>query len=151
MPPSLIPARSTAFDRIEASAALREAVSFEPWGNDVAAFYRKTDIILSPSDFESFHYALADGVLSGCLPLVWPWDEATTIYTDDWIVADTEEASKRVMAWRAMGPSERDAQARAARDLIVSRYGFDTISKRLDEALKLGDVTESSVLSGGSQ
>jgi len=54
------------YARIENDPQLGQAVHFSPWGNDVAAWYRDIDFILSTSEFESFHYALADGILS-CL------------------------------------------------------------------------------------
>ena len=93
------------YDRLRQNPDLDRAVTFHPEGNDVAAFYRIVDHILSPSDFESFHYALADGVLSGCHPLVWPWEEAAAIYDPDWIVGSTEAAVDRIVAFRAPAAS----------------------------------------------
>ncbi len=75
-------------------------MTFHPEGNDVALFYRIVDHILSPSDYESFHYALADGVLSGCHPLVWPWQGAAAIYDPDWVVGSAEAAADRILAFR---------------------------------------------------
>ena len=92
------------YDRLRRNPDLDRAVSFHPEGNDVAAFYRSVDHILSPGDSENFHHALAEGVLSGCHPVVWPWQEAAAIYDPGWIVGSTEAAADRIIAFRRQTP-----------------------------------------------
>ena len=123
------------YRRIEESLLLAGHVSFEGWGNDVALWYRQVDHILSPSDFESFHYALADGVLSGCQPVVWPWKGAGSLYRDDWVVEDLDAAAGRIVEWAALDPEERRARRRDNRETVVSKYGSKTIFSRLDDIL----------------
>lgn len=119
------------YKRIQEDERLSEAVSFAPWGNDVALWYRDIDFILSPSDFESFHYALADGILSGCDPILWDWEGAGRIYQDDWLVRELDDAVAKVVATREMAAQERMAQAQQKRDLLVNRYGYKNIFERL--------------------
>ncbi|USA52756.1 glycosyltransferase [Acinetobacter sp. C32I] len=52
---------------------LTNFVEYEGWGNDVNQWYSNKHFILSPSDNESFHYALADGIVAGCYPILWNW------------------------------------------------------------------------------
>ena len=125
------------YDRAKGLEALGGKLSFEPWGNDVSSWYRGVDHILSCSDFESFHYALADGVLSGCHPLVWPWSEADTIYAPDWIVNDVQEAADRLLAFRASDEDVQREQLLRNRDLVRNRYGFTNVFAQLDEVLGL--------------
>lgn len=119
------------YDRIERDARLAGRVEFSPWGNDVAAWYKDVDVILSCSDTESFHYALADGVLSGCLPVVWPWAGAAKTYSPDWVVGDEKEAGGRIMAFMNLPRAERDLVLQRNRALVVGRYGFARISAEL--------------------
>ncbi|MEO0398448.1 MAG: hypothetical protein AAF224_03385 [Pseudomonadota bacterium] len=119
------------YTRVAGSLDLRDKVTFEPWGNDVASWYEKIDVMLSCSDFESFHYALADGVLSGCLPLIWPWDEADKIYTDDWIVTDTNDAVERVQNFIAQNETDKRTVLERNRALVLDRYGSTGIFNRL--------------------
>ncbi|UYG01950.1 hypothetical protein OCT51_12115 [Halomonas sp. LR3S48] len=68
------------FKRIKEEESLRDAVVFDPFGSDVAAWLRKIGIILSVSDLESFHMALAEGIASGAYPLLWDREGATEIF-----------------------------------------------------------------------
>lgn len=114
---------------------LREAVVFDPWGSDMALWYRGIDVILSPSDSESFHYALADGALTGCLPVVWPWPDATRTYPADWIAPDVEAAAERVLTFLASDPAARRAEAARRRAILIERYGARNVFAMLDKAL----------------
>ena len=53
--------------------------------------------VLSPSDFESFHYSIAEGVASGCVPIIWPWDGAEEFYPDSWIGQNHQEIVEMVL------------------------------------------------------
>lgn len=129
------------YQRIEAEPNLRGRVEFDAWGNDVAAWYRTIDFILSCSDSESFHYALADGVLAGCLPLVWPWPGAASTYDARWIVHSTEAAVEKVMELLNAGVDDIGQQAVSNRELVASRYGAAVVFQALDTLLLPGQST----------
>ena len=98
----------TQYDRIKREESLSSAVSFEGYTPTIASFYSKTDFVLSPSDFESFHFTIADGVSSGSIPIIWPWDGSTEIYPEDWVVSSTEEAAQRILEIIGMNDEELD-------------------------------------------
>ena len=123
------------YKRFEGNENLEPYVHFEAWGNDVALWYEKIDFILSPSDFESFHYALADGVLSGCVPLIWDWEEASRIYDKDWIVESVEDALGRVRSTLAQSNADRRTDILSKREYVLSKYGHETVFKMLEECL----------------
>lgn len=123
------------YEQIENSPLLKGRVYFEGWGNNVAQFYDQIDYILSPSDFESFHYALADGVVSGCYPIVWSWDEAGDLYTPDWLVSDVSGAFDKIMNFRKLRIEERNRRIEWNRSLVIDRYGMDNIFRKLDNAV----------------
>ena len=125
------------YQQIDSDPLLAGRVSFEGWGNDVAIWYRKIDHILSCSDFESFHYALADGVLSGCQPIVWPWDGADRTYRSDWIVADEPAAVERILQWRNLSANERRDRQEANRAFIAGRYGHEKVFGEISRILGL--------------
>jgi FkbM family methyltransferase len=124
------------YERIEQDPRLRGRVKFTPWGNDVARWYKGVDVVLSSSETESFHYALADGVLSGCFPVIWPWPGAGEVYSADWVIDGVEQACKRVLEFFALPAEEREAVANANRDLVVSRYGFSKVAPELLKLLR---------------
>lgn len=123
------------YEKIENSPLIKGKVYFEGWGNNVAQFYSQVDYILSPSDFESFHYALADGVVSGCYPIVWSWDEAGDLYTPDWLVSDVSGAVEKILNFRKLNVEERKRQVDWNRDLVIGKYGMGNIFKKLDSAV----------------
>lgn len=114
------------------SNELSNRVKFEGWGNDVALWYKGVDFILSPSDSESFHYALADGVLSGCIPVVWNWDGAQTIYSPTWIVNSNEEA---VDCIKKLSTRDNKKMREENRQFIQDRYGFSKIKEQLSKLI----------------
>lgn len=123
------------YRRIESDPNLRGRVTFEPWGNDAAAWYKDVDVILSCSDTESFHYALADGVLSGCYPVIWPWPGADRVYESSWVVNGLDTAVERVMGYITMTDDQRLSEASNKRNLLVSRYGSDRVFKALTKLI----------------
>ena len=102
-------------DRVNNDPLLRESVVFDGFGSDVAQWFRKVGFILSPSDFESFHLAVAEGIASGSVPLIWPWEGADELYPDETLVASPEEAASAILEATSTGePQRRQAQALAA-------------------------------------
>jgi glycosyltransferase involved in cell wall biosynthesis len=102
------------FERLERDPLLRGAVVFDPPGRDMARWYRRVGHVLSMSDIESFHLAVAEGMASGAVPVIRPWPGATEIYGAEWIHGSVEDAAAAVLAsadeavW-----AERAARARA--------------------------------------
>lgn len=109
---------------------LNDYVNFEGWGPNVRYWYEKVDVILSPSENESFHYAVADGVLSGCLPIVWDWKEAAVIYPKDWIVSSISEAQSLVESY--MKKSNIDNLNVDNRLYLIDNFSFKMVSKQLN-------------------
>ena len=120
------------YEEVDNNPKLKNLITFDDWGNDVAIWYQDVDFILSPSDFESFHYALADGVLSGCTPIIWNWDEANVIYNDDWIVNSNQEAFNRILF--KIKSSNFD-KLKMNREFIIKRYGKDEVFGLLSETI----------------
>ncbi|HZD52781.1 MAG TPA: hypothetical protein VE175_07015 [Woeseiaceae bacterium] len=107
-------------------------VIFDPWGNDIVKWYAGVDVILSCSDSESFHYGLADGVLTGCFPVVWRRPGVGQVFDENWVVNDTQAAAHCIAALQEKPIEERARMAKQNRDLIIERYGSENVFSRLD-------------------
>ena len=70
------------YDRINSDPDLAGAVTFDPHGDDMADWYEKIGIVLSVSDFESFHLTLADGAAAGAVPVSLAWPGSDQVYPD---------------------------------------------------------------------
>lgn len=85
------------YARIESDPALRGAVAFDEHGNDMAEWYQKIGIAVSVSDFESFHFTLADGAASAAVPVSLAWPGAELIYPASWLSNSIDGMSDRVL------------------------------------------------------
>ncbi len=86
------------FERINNNPKLRHKVIFDPPGDDVNDWFTMVGFILSPSDFESFHMAIGEGMLTGAMPIIWNWDGAADIWGDKWVIRTLEDAKKTIVS-----------------------------------------------------
>jgi glycosyltransferase involved in cell wall biosynthesis len=88
---------SWCFSRIEEDPVLRSGVQFEPPGRDMARWYRRVGHVVSTSDAEGCHTAVAEGMASGAVPVVRPWAGADEVYDKEWVHASTESAVATIL------------------------------------------------------
>lgn len=86
------------FKRINSNRTLRYKVIFDPPGDDVNEWFTMVGFILSPSDFESFHMAIGEGILTGAVPIIWNWDGAVELWGKSFIYNNTPEMIKAINA-----------------------------------------------------
>lgn len=86
------------FLRINNNPILRYKVIFDPPGDDVNQWLSLIGYILSPSDNESFHMAVGEGILTGCYPIIWDWHGAKQVWGEEFVVKDVKEASAIVLS-----------------------------------------------------
>ena len=106
-------------ERINAREALRYAVTFDPPGDDVNEWLSLVGYILSPSDFESFHLAVGEGMLTNAVPIVWDWPGSNEIWPQESIVSSTAQAVEKIKAQSQMQS--------ASRDYVLNKYGVKSI------------------------
>lgn len=82
------------FFRINNDPVLRHKVIFDPPGDDINEWFTMVGFILSPSDFESFHMAVGEGMLTGAVPVIWNWDGADEIWPKEYVIESIDEAVK---------------------------------------------------------
>jgi hypothetical protein len=61
-------------------------------------WYKKIDYILSVSNYEGSHQAVAEGMASGVNPLILPWPGAETIYPLEYVFPNVNELVSFVMS-----------------------------------------------------
>jgi glycosyltransferase involved in cell wall biosynthesis len=113
----------TQYRRLEEDPLLKGAVIFDPHGNDMPEWYAGIDFALSTSDFESFHFTIADGAASGSTPIILPWEGADEIYSKEWVYADAKAAAEGIKA----GPSDQESVKAFAKE----KFGIGSISKKM--------------------
>lgn len=91
--------------RIEQDPDLRGAVHLDAEGRDMSRWYRHVGIILSLSDLEGSHVALAEGLASGAVPVARPWPGITTLWPAEIVTPTLAEAVTRVRS--AQDPAVR--------------------------------------------
>jgi glycosyltransferase involved in cell wall biosynthesis len=101
------------FARIEQDPLLRDAVIFDPAGRDMARWFRRIGHVLSTSDVEGCHTAVAEGMASGAVPIVRPWPGAAEVYDPRWVHDGLEQAAEAVLA--STDPDRWGARAAEAR------------------------------------
>ena len=84
------------YRRISEDPLLQGAVHFDGHDDRMAQWYRKIGVVLSLSDFESFHLTLADGASSGAVAASLAWPGADQIYPVSWIHPSLEEMAAYV-------------------------------------------------------
>ncbi|WP_309104971.1 glycosyltransferase [Microbacterium sp.] len=106
------------------------AVTFEGYDENMAEWYRSVGAVLSVSDFESFHYTIADGAASGARPLVLAWGGSDLLYPADWLHSTIDSIARSAVApWS-------DQQANQVRNTVAERYGMNVVTDLLARALR---------------
>jgi glycosyltransferase involved in cell wall biosynthesis len=125
-----------AYRRIDSAPLLRGAVSFEEHGPNIPAFLRKVGVILSTSDWEGHQVALAEGMASGCLPVIVDRPGAREQYDPAWIHSSPDEAAASILRLVETGRLEAE-QRRSAE--FAERWSLERIMPLWDEVLGFSD------------
>ncbi|MBV1780709.1 hypothetical protein KRR55_16460 [Paeniglutamicibacter sp. ABSL32-1] len=121
--------------RLELNPLLRNSVHFDAPGRDMATWYQQIGVILSTSDIEGSHVALAEGIASGALPVARNWPGIGTLWPDDFVFQDLERAAQWVLQsrdahwrriqmerFRALNCLDQDRVLGAWWDLVNGRF-----------------------------
>ena len=117
------------YDRINSDPDLAGAVTFDPHGDDMADWYQKIGIVLSVSDFESFHLTLADGAAAGAMPVSLAWPGSDQIYPTSWLAASVPDMVQKIASANSSSESWREA-ALLAKSFVEGRFNKPRSSRR---------------------
>lgn len=113
------------FERIRDDERLQGAVVFDRVAGDVPTWLRKIGVILSVSELESFHMALAEGIASGAFPILWNRDGASEIFP--WLprvesADDLQDLTVKVPYYEGMKE-------------VAQRYDKEVVASSLDKLI----------------
>ena len=107
------------YERVRSSPDAN-AIVFDPPGPDVPQWLTKIGWMLSTSDFEGSHQAVAEGMASGAVPVIRDWPGADQIYPTGYVFHDSDEAAATIAG---LLPAHARHQAACRR---FARERFDT-------------------------
>jgi glycosyltransferase involved in cell wall biosynthesis len=115
------------------------SVVFDPHGDDVADWFRNVGYVLSTSDFEGSHQAVAEGMAAGAVPVIRNWAGASMLYPDRYVFGTVDEAVQLVLRHADDAVREREAElcrrfARRNFDARVIATRYDRLLERFREA-----------------
>lgn len=108
------------FERINTNPKLRYKVIFDPPGDDVNEWFTMVGFILSPSDFESFHMAIGEGILTGAVPIIWDWDGAAEIWGEKHVINSLLQAKTVIENYTNKYYEEIDGDLNASK--VVTKW-----------------------------
>jgi glycosyltransferase involved in cell wall biosynthesis len=79
------------YDRIE-NSPYTNSIVFDPHGNDIPEWFTKIGFILSTSDHEGSHQAVAEGMAAGSIPVIRNWAGADKLYPEKFVIKTVDEA-----------------------------------------------------------
>lgn len=100
----------------------RNSIVFESYGKDMPSWYSKIGFVLSTSDFEGSHQAVAEGMSSGAIPLIRNWKGADLIYPAKYVFETLDQAEELLVRWK----SPENYRAETGR---VKEYAFENFDQ----------------------
>lgn len=107
--------------RLRTDPLLRGAVHFDTPGRNMSAWYQQIGVILSTSDLEGSHVALAEGIASGALPVARRWPGIETLWPETIIKDSLDEAVSWILSSRK--PGRREEITRGLKKLDTLHQG----------------------------
>ena len=87
--------------------------------------------IVSFSEIESFHYAFAEGLLSGLQGFCRGWRELNpNEFWRDWCYINENEMIKEILQWGQKSVSERTIIGKGNRNYIIKNFSSETIGEK---------------------
>ncbi|MGP9817710.1 glycosyltransferase [Glutamicibacter sp. 363] len=113
-----------------ASSQMSSYVTFDPFGPDMADWYRQTGFALSVSDFEAMHSTLPDAAALGTTPVGLLYPGADRVFPREWLHASTGEMADFI--WELSQNSPRRIEfAKNAQIFTSTNYRESVIGARI--------------------
>lgn len=119
------------FRRIEQSSLLRGAIRYQGWTPSPYSWFGDIGFLLSVSDFEGSHQAVAEGAASGAIPIILRWEGADEVYPPSWCVDTVEEGIERIIDFNErLSFEERELARMKVADHIRENFDLQIIANR---------------------
>jgi glycosyltransferase involved in cell wall biosynthesis len=128
-----------ALEAFIASANLAPHIIREDWTDDPPGWFARVGFILSCSDFEGSHQAVAEGLASGAIPVVHRWPGAADIYPDSLLFDTADRAADLINTVTTQGRwTELSEQARRE---ARQRFDLPVVLPQIEHAVLGRPVT----------
>ncbi|MEX1178970.1 MAG: glycosyltransferase [Nitriliruptor sp.] len=114
------------FDRIRGSGRLSRAVRFDGRVGNIPGWFAAVGNVLSVSDLESFHLALAEGMASRAVPVIIEREGVRELFPGAPVHADVTAAAAFLTD---LSPGERTELAESSRDLVIEHYDLSVVGR----------------------
>ncbi|HAK95364.1 MAG TPA: hypothetical protein DCM87_10260 [Planctomycetes bacterium] len=104
----------------------RNAVVFDPYGDDMAQWYSKIGVVLSTSDHEGSHQSIAEGMACGSIPIIRNWHGAAELYPPRFVFSTADDAVRLI---RSAG----EADAACVKAHARAHFDVPLIAGRIEE------------------
>jgi glycosyltransferase involved in cell wall biosynthesis len=103
---------------------------FDGFGADVSDWFSKIGFILSTSDFEGSHQAVAEGMAAGAIPVIRNWTGAELLYPERHVFSTVDQAVDAIRGLRDR--QHYLAEGDASRSFAREQFDQDEICDRLE-------------------
>jgi len=119
------------YNRIEQSNLLRGAIRYQGWTSSPYSWFEEIGFLLSVSDFEGSHQAVAEGAASGAIPIILRWEGADEVYPPSWCVDTLEEGIERILSFNdTLSFEERELERMNVANHIRDHFDLKIIVNR---------------------
>ncbi|MBR7156605.1 MAG: hypothetical protein IKD22_07195, partial [Lentisphaeria bacterium] len=116
---------------IEANTC-RDAIHFDGFDSQIGRWYASCGFILSTSDFEGSHQAVAEGMAQGAIPVIRNWYSAAKLYPAEFVYENSEQALEIIRKYRR-DPWEYWKCVEKCREYAVENFDRGGILLKYDE------------------
>lgn len=75
------------------------SIVFDPHGSDIPEWFSKIGFILSTSEHEGSHQAVAEGMATGSIPVIRDWMGSDLLYPGEYVYESVDEAVELIRKW----------------------------------------------------
>lgn len=113
-------------------SSYKSSVQFDEFDPNPGAWYAKCGFILSTSDFEGSHQAVAEGMAQGCIPVIRDWKSAARLYPKEYVWHDVDDAVRMILSARR-SPTAYFAEMQKCRQFALRNFDARDICLKFDE------------------
>ena len=116
-----------------ANSASRHAVTFDPFTDDPAGWYAKIGFLLSMSDHEGSHQAVAEAMASGARPIIRNWFGADMLYPPEQVFQDLDAAAALLI--EQFESYDHDGRGRRFAESAAAMFDMSVVGPRIETLL----------------
>lgn len=115
------------------SYGLQDHVVEEAQGSDVPEWFRHIGFVISPSEFESFHMAIAEGMASRAIPIIRNWKGSEALFPTRYSFSNIQEAVALILKYTA--EDQFVAEGQVNREYCIKHFDLNVILPEYDKIL----------------